>query len=397
MRKKLVLILFFLVLLPVLSGCWDKKELNELAILTGLAIDQAEEGYRVTAQILNPAEIAGEAQTNRVAVSTYEATGDSLFEAIRKITDSSPRKLYLAHLRIVVLGKQLAEQGIEDTLDFLSRDHEVRTDFFLLVSEEKDASSILKVLTPIDKIPTNKLYQSIESSQKNWAPTLGVKLDQLISTLISEGNNPVLTGVYIEGDTEFGGSLQNVERIPSPSLLKLQNLAAFKGDKLVGWLTESESKAYNYLTDNVTNTVAVQSCTGGNVTIEINNSATDIKVVEENGQPKVKVTLTSEAAIGEVQCENQFLDERTINELEASFAKKKEKMSLDTIETAKKWQTDIFGFGEKIYQQKPKLWQRVKENWDEEGFVNLEVDVKAEFNIKRTGTIGESFQSDGED
>ncbi|MEQ6375627.1 Ger(x)C family spore germination protein [Bacillaceae bacterium S4-13-56] len=386
------MMLFILLLLFILSGCWDKRELNELAILTGLAIDKEDEEYKITAQVLNPGEIAGKTQSTRVSVSTYETTGRSVFEALRSLTLTSPRKLYLSHLRIVVLGEELAAQGIEKTLDFLSRDHEVRTDYFIVVSKEKDASSILEVLTPIDKIPTSKIFNSIEASEKSWAPTKGVDLEDLIARLSSEGVNPVLTGVKVEGDIDIGGGLPNVERIPSPSVISLDYLGVFKKDKLVGWLNKNESKAFNYITDNVTNTVSVEKCEGGNVTLEIYETKTDVKVAEANGMPKITVKVESDVSIGEVRCNKNILGEDKLKELAEKLDKQLREILNEGLTKAKELQTDIFGFGEQIHKQNPKLWNRVKENWNEEGFVQLDVQIESQYNIRRTGTIKESFQ-----
>lgn len=44
----------------LLSGCWSKKELTDLAIVAALGIDKNEEGrYVGTLQIINPSNVAG--------------------------------------------------------------------------------------------------------------------------------------------------------------------------------------------------------------------------------------------------------------------------------------------------------------------------------------------------
>ena len=54
-KKKWVL----LVILLLLSGCWDRKELEKLAIVTGIGIDYGEEGddYQVSFQIARSGEV----------------------------------------------------------------------------------------------------------------------------------------------------------------------------------------------------------------------------------------------------------------------------------------------------------------------------------------------------
>lgn len=72
-----------------------------------------------------------------------------LFEAVRKLLALSPRKLYPEHLQIVVIGEELAENGLRDTVDFLARDQELRNDLTFIVSQQATAKD---VLTPIEKM-----------------------------------------------------------------------------------------------------------------------------------------------------------------------------------------------------------------------------------------------------
>ena len=60
------------------------------------------------------------------------------------------------------------------------------------------------------------------------------------------------------------------------------------------------------------------------------------------------------------------------------------------IQKAKKYDVDIFGFGEAIYRADPKYWNKNKNNWKEQ-FVDLPVHVKADVKIRRLGTVSDSL------
>ncbi|KUP06892.1 hypothetical protein Q75_06665 [Bacillus coahuilensis p1.1.43] len=384
-------IMWVIILSVSLSGCWSSKELTELAIVSALSIDKVDDGYSLTVQIINPGDIAGKSLTTRVAVSTYKAEGKSIFEAIRKLSKSSPRKLYFAHLRIVILGEELAKEGIRKSLELLSRDHEFRTDFYILVAKDHLASDIINVLTPVEKNPANKIFNTLEVSQSIWAPTSGVKLDELISKFTSKGNNPVLTGILVQGNEYQAGSLSNVESIPSPAVLELSNLAVLKKDKLIGWLNQEESKGYSYVTDKVKSTVTVIDYEDGYVTLEFTNSKTELIAEIINNVPKIRVTVEPEALIGEVSASTNFVTEEEIKKLEEKTNERGEFVLNSSIAKAKEYQSDIFGFGEAIRRKKPKLWKELESNWDEEGFQNLEVEIQFNTTIRRLGTTNQSF------
>lgn len=392
MKRKLMVFICCLLLLSLFTGCWNRRELNELGISVGIGIDKAGKGYRVSAQVVNPGEVAAaKSSGNRTPVTLYEATGDTVFEAIRKMTTISPRVIYLAHLRVLVIGESLAREGIEKPLDHFSRDHEVRTDFFVIIAKESTAKDVLRVLTPVEKIPANNMYLSLETSQKVWAPTATVTLDELMTDIISEGKSPVLTAVKVAGVGK-GQSQRNLEKIEPPGRLKYSGLAVFKKDKLIGWLNEKESKGYSYIKNKVTNTVGTLSCPeGGNLAVEVMKSETEVKGKMNNGKPQIDIEIQLEENVGEVECQIDLTERKTIEELEKRAEQKVAAIMLKTIHKMQKGlKVDIFGFGEDIRRADPGAWKTLKQNWHER-FRSLDINVKVDVKIRRIGTVTNSF------
>ncbi|MBE4907334.1 Ger(x)C family spore germination protein [Bacillus luteolus] len=380
-----------IVMLLCLTSCWSRNELTELAIVSGMAIDKEDEEYLLTVQVVNPGEIAGKTFSSRLPVTTYKATGRSIFESLRKISKESAKRLYFSHLRMVVISEEQAKSGISKILDLMSRDHEFRTDFYTVISKDVKASDTLNILTAIEKNPANKVFTSLEISHSYWAPTLGVKLDNLISELTQQGDNPVLTGIIVKGNKEIGKTLSNVEKTETPASLIIDHFAVFKGDKLVGWLNEDESKGHNYITDKVESTVAVVDWEDGNITFEVRDTQTKVDAVIEDSKPKIQVKVTTEVNVGEVQAKIDLLNENIIEQLEEELNRNKVSKMNQAVEKAKELKTDIFGFGEVIHREDPKLWNQIKDKWNDEGFVNLTVDIKSDTNIRRLGSTNEPF------
>jgi spore germination protein KC len=380
----------------MLSGCWSKQELNELAVATALGIDETKDGYLISVQILNPGEIASKVPSQRTPIFVYSVKAKTIFEGIRKLTTLAPRKIYMAHLRILIFGEKMARKGIEKPLDFLARDPNVRTDFFIAIARGATAKSVLQILTPMEKIPANRLFTSLEMSQKNWAPTKGVDLDELVNSLASKGKNPVLTGIEIKGDPDLGGSDKNVRNVVPHSALQLNGLGVFKNDKLVGWLSETESKAYNYITGNVSDTVGSFPCDGDaneRVTVEITKSKVKTEGRLQNGKPSILLKLNLEENIGEVQCSMDVSNTEMISKIEKNgeeYLKNNVSAAIKTVQ--RKYQSDIFGFGEAIHRQYPKKWAKWEQNWEQQ-FTDMDVKVQTNVKIHRIGTINQPIQN----
>ena len=105
MVRKCLLVVLMLLSAIVLPGCWDKRELTDLAIISAIGIDRTNDSnYVLHLQIINPGNVAGYLQGggggDRPPVSVYSIEGNNLTEALRKASIKVSRRLYFAHGKI---------------------------------------------------------------------------------------------------------------------------------------------------------------------------------------------------------------------------------------------------------------------------------------------------------
>ncbi|MGE7764005.1 Ger(x)C family spore germination protein [Peribacillus sp. NPDC096540] len=398
MKRSFTIFIMLIVFLLFTTGCWNRRELNELAITLAIGLDSTKDGqYLVTAQVVNPGELAtgkGGGGSGGSPTIIYQAKGETVFEAFRKMTKESPRKIYPSHLRILVIGESLAKKGIGKPLDILSRDWELRSDFFIIVAKGMKAEEILKVPTSLEKIPANQIFDALEVSANVWSATSFIQLDELIQDIVSEGKQPVLTGIQadIKGDEETSLSKHNVEMIDPPARLNFHNLAAFNDDKLVGWLNEKQSKTFNVITNKEKSTVVNLPCPkGGKAVYEVKSSKTEMKGKIKNGKPEIDLNIRVEGTLGEVECPIDLTKTKTIEKLEKIYEKDAKKFFISSIKQVQENdKVDIFGFGEAIHRADPEAWKKLKKDWDK-NFEHVPVNIKVQAKIRRVGTVGNSF------
>ncbi|WP_177182652.1 Ger(x)C family spore germination protein [Paenibacillus sp. OV219] len=391
--RKLLLCALLLAVVVTLTGCWNRKELNEISIATAFGFDKNKDHYRVSVQIINPAEItASKGGSGRTPIITVQQSrGDTIFESIRELTTVTPRKIYASHLRILVIGESLARDGIAKVLDSLSRDHELRTDFYIIVAKDATANEVLRILTPLEKIPTDKMFSSLKAAQRNWGVTAKVDLHELIYDLVDKGKDPVLAGIRIIGDTQQGQSQRNLNSVSPQTMLKYEGLAIFHKDKLVGWMNSKQSKGYNYILGNIQSTIVRLPCpSGGNLNIELIHTTHKLKGKFVNGQPEVQVDVRVEGNVGEVECDMRMGENKAIALLEKELGDEVKSTIEDSVKRAKYYKSDVFGFGTAIHRANYKAWNRMKDHWEEE-FAKMTVHVRVYAKIRRTGSIVESF------
>ncbi|MGO4734625.1 Ger(x)C family spore germination protein [Paenibacillus sp. 2KB_22] len=397
MNKCFRLILCMTFLLPLLTGCWDRQELNELGIMLGLGVDKDGDLIKVSAQVVVPNEVSSKSGGgNGTPVTQYEASAPTLFEAIQKLTETSPRRIFMAHIRVLVFGEEYArKEGIYDVIEALMREPTARPDYYVMVARNTTASKVLDTLTPLENLPAEKLFNSLDVSAKTWSPTTTVTGDQLMEYMLAPGIQPVITGVEIIGNSQKSGSKENIATIKSPARLNSTGLSVFKKDKLIGWLTEDESKGYNYIRNNVVSTIGHLPCRkGGNVTFKTLRTKTKRKAKIIKDQPVVHIKIKNVSSIGAVECGVRIGSMKTLKELE----KDSEELLMELMEKSinsvrRKFHVDIFGFGQEVYHADPAFFKKVEKDWDQY-FENLDVTYEANVQIKRVGTLDDSFKED---
>lgn len=376
----------------ILSGCWSKRELNELALVAALGIDLVDDEYVISAQVIDPSQVSSkQSASGQAPVVTYHAQGKTVFEAIRKILASSPRKLYFAHLQLVVIGEELALNGLRDTVDFLGRDQEIRNDFTVIVSQQATAKDVLNVLTPIEKIPANKMLNSLKVMQDAWGSTLEVDIEDLVTKLGVNDQYFVLSAIEVLGDKSLGIDQTNVERIETPVMLKFTGLAIFKEDKLLGYLDEYDSKSLNYLNNHIKSTIEIISCPSkGELSTEITQSKAKTKGVIIDGKPTIQINMNVVQNVAEVNCDIDLTTLKKIdwinNQTEEHIQKNVEQV-LNTLQ--ENYQADVLGFGEAIHRADPTLWEKIKDDW-QTIYPEVEVNVKVNVNTQGLGTMQNS-------
>ena len=118
--KGAILTVLLVVMGALLSGCWNQRELNKIAIVMAMGVDKVEQtdNYRVSFQVVNPGAVAsgqtgGGAGAGEMPVTVFTSTGRTLLEAIRKSSQRVPRELFFSHMQLLpatttIVGKARA-------------------------------------------------------------------------------------------------------------------------------------------------------------------------------------------------------------------------------------------------------------------------------------------------
>ncbi|MCM3584562.1 Ger(x)C family spore germination protein [Mesobacillus maritimus] len=391
-RKSFILVLYFGCFLT-LTGCWSQKELTDLAIISAMGIDLTENGeYASTLQIINPSNVAGGLQGGGAGqgppVSIYTATGSSIIEMNQRASKKLPRRRYYAHTNVLVIGEELArKEGITGILDAIERHQEFRMTAVIIIAHGVKASDLLKVLTPVDKIPANKIIKNLRFTEEQWGEVFTLNLQDVKKDMTAVGKSPVISGFSIEGDPVQGSKMENVQTSDPETTLSATGLAIFKEGKLVDWIDGKTARGTVLILDKIKNTGISfdwkdKKDVGTFQVIRMNSK--NIATMKK-GKPKITVEVKAEGYLSEIRTAVNLTDPKILIEMEDTIEKTIKEEILLAVEEGKKVKSDIFGFGQVFHQNHPKEWQKLKAEWHDVHFPELTVDVNVEVYIRRTG------------
>lgn len=380
---KNILILFCLcvaVLLP--AGCWDRREVNDLALVMAVGIDKKSANeIELSVQVIDPKKFSGGQVMGGGGVSGKEGTtfvrsaeGVTIADATARLQEKFPRSIFWGQTNVFIIGEELAKAGIQEEIEFLARNPQSRLDAFVFVSKGK-AADILELSPPLERYSAEVLREMAE--MKNL---IRVTLKDLLQTLSSETGAAVLP--WVEISPSRLGHPEKEQMIPY-----VAGTAVFKKAKMVGHIDDKLTRGLLWIRDEIETAMVTVTPKEAEGYVSLYQLRANTKQDSKIEQGKWKITL-------KVETEDDVIQNTTnLNLMNPKFVKMVEKdaeevianrMRMAIAPVQKKMNADIFGFGEAFHRKYPKEWERVKGHWDEI-FPELEVKVEVKSYIRRPG------------
>lgn len=403
-----LLCLGLVVSVTCLSGCWDRREINELAVVSALGIDKEDDIWKVTAEIFRPTSGGGNDGNTGGGGGTAERQAwvvqgqdYTILGALRDMALKVPRRVYAAHISAIIIGEEMARQGILEFLDLWERDAEARLITKILICRGRAEDVLVSSAGGLEKTVGLELAGLERFARINGHSAI-LSTHEFIALNASRGADP-FTGVVelrsvptipTSGGTKTSSSpgLKEEKQKETIQALRLKGLALFKNDKLVGFAEPPEARGLLIMGGKVGNTVLHVRATDDNtkrnntVALEVFKMKRQIKVEEKEGLPLVKIKITTELGLAE-QAYSEDLTKAEANRfLEQQAATVIRNESEQAIELIQGLGVDPLGIGDFIRQQNKKLWSRLEKNWPE-GLRDTEFSLDIQAKVRHSALI----------
>lgn len=381
---KKIKVILIIVILILLTGCSDYRELSDMAIASSIGIDIKDGMYEITTQVLNTSMKSSEnTNSSSPEIIVYHSNGKTIHEALRNLVLESPKKLYAGHLETVVVSNKIAKEDISEIFDLFLRDTEVSKDFKILVSKDAKVSDIMSLITPYETIPAENISSSIEYSSKEQGHISDITFDKFVSNVLQTGVDAVIPAITIKENSTI-----NEEINPEIRLVIVNKLGIFKNTKFLTYLTESASLGYNLIYGDIVSNVISFKCdknTYSSVELLKNSS----KLTYDINTNTVNIDVFIKSAISELNCNIDIKKESEIKKLEQKLTDSIKSIMNDLIDEAKEYnESDFLGIGKHIYQNNYIYYKNNKDNI-KDMIKSMKRNIKIKTEIIQKGIIKE--------
>lgn len=383
----------------VLPGCWSRKELTDLAIVSATGVNWKNNKWELTYQLVTPSETAsgasGSGSSGGPPISVLSVQGETLQKALANNDLENTRQLHLGNNRIVVIGEEAAKQGLDSLVDAFLRNPQSRETVHLFITRD-DPRIVVSQLMYLEKNTGEGIYKLIEKESRNASILPQVNMFNLATQLAGASKTAAIPEITISGQGDTS-SKQALESTTTASKLKLGELAILKKSKLAGWLTQDEALGVAFIRNKVKKATFSFSCRENGSskenksTFEISASSTRLKLHRENDQYVVSADIKTKGTITETACELDATKKEIIRKLEQEVNAVIMGYIQQGWAATHRMKADVMQIADMYHRKYPAEWQKEKKNWDAV-FAEMEFRPTLQVTIERVGLINHSFQ-----
>ncbi|SFS47034.1 Ger(x)C family spore germination protein [Paenibacillus sp. BC26] len=367
--------------LLMLTGCWDRIEINDLALITGAAIDRTSSNeVDLSLQIYVPraaggggagmGDKGGSGSSNTFVLTS---SGVNIADALSHVQDKLSRKLFWGHAEVIIFGEGAAKLGIRDDVDYLMRAPQPRERAYIYVCRNK-ARSVLAFQSTLER-DTSEVLRELAKSKTAMSFTLA-EVSEMLTENADAFALPWLRELKPPNAANIGSA-------------RYQNgTAIFKNGRMVGIVDEQTTRGLLWLRNEIEYAVVTVVPKGeeGALSVQMLRSKTRLIPHISDGKWSMTVRIHSENdTLQNTTSINLASSEAGVRKVELALEqdmKKQIRNALKRIQLG--MQADVFDFAGEFHRAYPQIWQETENDWDEQ-FPKVEVKIEPDAVLLRPG------------
>ncbi|WP_219836590.1 Ger(x)C family spore germination protein [Paenibacillus sp. R14(2021)] len=377
-----------------LSGCWDQKEMNQLAIINMLGIDKHPDDPTLEYyyQTINPSGFGSKQGGGTISpVYTYKVVGkvphaSSTYE----VSDILPRQVFPEHLQAIVLSETFARNPKRMTVLLNSYELQMnRRANVDLVITNSPMSSVMNTYVPFEKIPGKSLTQIIDIQAKGSARAVQRSRFKDLIEHTASTKATVINAIRVY-DPKTDRTTKNLEKIDAyRQSFVLDGGAVFVKDRMVGKMSINDIKWYAFLTGNADAFLQPLAPEGYSIEVEAGHVKVKKSFKLANGAPALDFHITAELRMRSNNLPRQ-MGKDTLHLIEKAFNEtaEKEAVAFINMAAAKRW--DVLGLQDQIAYKRAAAWKKALAK-DPALWTKTRYEVKVQSNLVTGGMLTKPY------
>lgn len=384
MKRRLFNLVAWVLVMGLITGCWDRREIEQRSSVFAMAIDEHPKGVEVSVQIPIPIMIVGSGggggggQGGQGVVHNFSAVGKTVYEALENLQNQTNHDLFLGHTRLLFLSEKVVRNKGMKILDALRRHPEIRRQIWPLIVDGP-AKEALMVNLRLAEIPTEYILDFVENGSSH-----GRMGDTTLGQWFVNQSDPTRAAYinYLHVEPGKGGDQANAGGQGDDAEGKVfwKGLAVIRGNYMVGSLSREESGPVLGIVEDKAGYPVRVKCPDERGMITFGPKVVDPSVTVSHQGKNIKIRVKVEVWGGVVENTCSKLDlsqEKVIDKVEKMLERAYEKQFQKTLHRVQKvYRTDVFQFGSYIHAYHPHLWKRI--DWERDF---PKADVKADYQV----------------
>lgn len=357
MKKRLIPLLAACLLLTGCSQLPVAREMEDMALLRAIGVDNAPGGVAVTG---STGPRARGLQAEGEPALTLKADRESLSAACLAMQGQSDSFVFFGYVDQLLIGEELAREGVRPVLDYFARDAEL--DLGAQLWLVRGASAREAVSGGGDAGVDGRL-ETLQHDSKMGISAHARTAGELYTDLLELGSAYVPALTLAEDET---------------AILSEQGCGVLNGDRLAGFLDGDAAKGLELLAGGPSAGILEAELEDQTVSVKVTSARTKSRLEFQGNTPSaLNLTCNIEARLSEY---GSRLTAEELVQLE-KLLEVQERSKIDAALTQlRELRCDCVGLGAKAAISHPAQWQNIQANWSD-WFSRVPINVKVQISL----------------
>ncbi|MFD3450166.1 Ger(x)C family spore germination protein [Microbacteriaceae bacterium 4G12] len=229
MRDRIFVLFIYLIIILMLVGCWDAREIKDYDLIPLSGIDKVNNHVRLLDEVTISSNSSSDTQSSTSNKSKiFVSEGRSFTEARNSYFRRAEKDQFLGSIRAIIFSENISKGGLEEYLNLNRGLRNINRSAYLFTTN-----------TELDKLLANN---------QTSGTSIGINLEQLSNKTLKKGrlNNTSLNIVMENALVKHTGYvLNNIDLVNGK--IEVDGYSVFKENKKIGFLPASKINGVNYL------------------------------------------------------------------------------------------------------------------------------------------------------